>query len=80
MVFAIFLLAVLLVRRVIIARRSKVVYRAQVEDGCTKYQGQKMKRESKRIDKIFHVSANTMPLGVSKLVRTESLYDKGVMS
>lgn len=80
MVFAIFLLAALLVRRAIIARRSKVACRAQGEDGSAKYKGRKMKRDTKRSDKAFHVSANTMPLGVSKLVRTGSPYDKGVMS
>jgi len=80
MVFAIFLLAALLVRRAIIARRSKVAYRAHSEDGSAKYKGRKMKRDIKRSGKAFHVSANTMPLGVSKLVRTGSPYDKGVMS
>ena len=80
MVFAIFLLAALLVRRAIIARRSKVAYRAQSEDVGAKDKGRKMKRGAKRTDKAFHVPANTMPLGVSKLVRTGSPYDKGVMS
>ena len=81
MVFAILLLAALFVSRAIIARRNrrnKVACRAQSEDRCAKCK--MMKREPKRTDKSFHVSANTMPLGVSKLVRTGSPYDKGVMS
>ena len=32
-----------------------------------------------KIDRPIHVDANTMPLGLNKLVKTGSPYDKGVM-
>ena len=44
-----------------------------------KSRGKQMKRDPKGKDGAFHIDANTIPLGVRKLVKTGSPYDKGVM-
>ena len=67
------------------AVRAFKVYRARVSSGkqCNmvsgKYKGRRLKRNPNGTDKSAHVDANTMTLGVSKLVKTGSPYDNGVM-
>ena len=39
----------------------------------------KLRRAEKPQGKLKHIEANTMPLGLRKLVRTGSPHDKGVM-
>ena len=63
------------------AVRAFKVYRARVSSGRVsgKYKGRRLKRNPNGTDKSAHVDANTMTLGVSKLVITGSPYDNGVM-
>ena len=78
--FGLLLLGVLLVVRVWRNRRGNAAHVERCRRTAKKHSGLRMKRNPDGHDKPFHVDANTMPLGVKKLVKTGSPYDKGVMA
>lgn len=79
MIFAAALLVALLVVRAFRMRRSRHANDEHCRRLIEKSRGKQMKRDPKGKDGAFHIDANTIPLGVRKLVKTGSPYDKGVM-
>lgn len=70
-------LAVLIIRP-FVRRREKEAYRDDVVGNWPKVT--KLRKSDKKHDPPLHVDANTMPLGLAKMIKTGTDCDKGVMS
>jgi len=81
-VFAALLVLALLVARRIRTRRERRVLQAQSQELAGSLKDRRVtvqKPEPQKIDRPFHVEANTMSLDQKRLVKTGTPYDKGVM-
>ena len=68
---------VVIYRRALWKRREQERMRQAIDE--KEHPRVKFDRSHPQKGKLKHIEANTMPLGLQKLVRTGSPYDKGVM-
>ena len=80
MIFGAILVVSMFVVRAFKVRRERVSNGVQCKRVSDKYKGRRLTRNPNGKDKYAHVEANTMSLGLRKLVKTGSPYDNGVMT